>query len=139
MGGIVRASVDTVWLVVIGAEIAGRRFGCYLGDFLARTRRIINGHLNGLHVDVAVRAIIGTEAAADAPVLNGDFQAVAATNRANRASDHAQGIFTLPAGGSHEVVIETQTVSDQATDPIMGVCAGTNTLIATGAFVQIQH
>jgi hypothetical protein len=138
MCGIVGTSINTVGFIVFRTEIACGRFCLYLGNFSARMRQVVYRHLEGLHINVAVGAVVSTKATADAPVLNGDFQAIAPSNRPNRASHHAQGVLALATGSGHEIVVKTQTVANQAADTIVGVGTGAHTLITARAFFQVK-
>ena len=71
---VMRACVDTVGFIVIRTEVASRGLGAYLGDFSAGTCGIVGLHLEGMHVDISIGTIVGAQAAADAPVLNCDFE-----------------------------------------------------------------
>src|ERR1700687_4077694 len=97
MGGVVRAGVDATGLPVeADAEVA---HGC----FLLHDRDLFAGFwvgppfLERMHVDIAIRTILGAFAATDAPVLNDDLSRVAPAYRADGAADHAIRIETRPA------------------------------------------
>ena len=71
-------------------------------------------HRERMHVDIAVRAVLGAQAAADAPVLDDHFQRIAPPDGAHRAAHHAQRIAALAAGGRHQILVEAQAFADQA-------------------------
>ena len=89
MSRVVRTGIYTIGLIVIGTKIAGRRLGFDFCNFPRRIRGVLGRHLEGVHVDISVGTIVGAQAAADAPVLDGNLQAVAAADGPYRASDHA--------------------------------------------------
>ena len=68
---------------------------------------IIRHHFKWMKVDVAVGAILGTEAAADAPILDYNLKRIAAANRAHRAAHHAERIFALAARRRYKIIFET--------------------------------
>ena len=113
MGGVVRAGIDATGLGVIGAKIARRGFLLYDRSRASRRFRIGQIHGERMHVDVSVGAIVGAQAASDAPVLNDDFQRIAPANRADRAADHAQRVAALAAGSRHEIFVEAQALANQ--------------------------
>ena len=89
MRGIVRTRVNAAGLGMIVAEVAGRSLDAGAGDFPARVCGIVEFDWERMQVDVAVRAVVGAKAAANAPILDDDFERVAAADRPDRASDHA--------------------------------------------------
>src|SRR5215469_4554299 len=116
--GVVRAGVDAARLFQVRAEVAG---SCLLLDrrFLpAGIFGIVGKNFERVQVDVAVRAIASAQAATDAPVLDDDFERIAAANGPHRAADHAEGVAALAAGSGDEVVIEAQAVADEARDAV---------------------
>src|SRR5439155_9158035 len=52
-----------------------------------------------VHLNRAVGTLFGAQAAADAPVFDADFAVVAAVDRADRATGHADGIKAGAARG----------------------------------------
>ena len=134
MGRVVWAGVDAARLRQIVAQVAGGRFA----DFLCgRRAKSIFLH-NLLQVDVAVGTIVGTEPAADTPVLNNDFKGIPPANGADRAAHHEERVFALAAGGCDEEMVEAQAVAQETCDSIVGVGAGADTLVAAGAFFEIE-
>jgi len=99
MGGIMRASVDATGFFQIGAEIAARSFLLDGGFLAAGVLRVVGHDFERMQIDVAVRAVAGAKAAADAPVFNDDFERIAAANGAHRAADHAERVPALAATG----------------------------------------
>src|SRR5260370_36210862 len=102
MGGVVGAGVDATGLPVeADAQVA---HGC----FLLHDRDLFAGlwvgppFLERMHVDIAIRTILGALATADAPVLDDDLPRVAPANRADGAADHAVGIETGPSRAGYE-------------------------------------
>ena len=102
-------------------------------------RGIVEFDRERMQVDIPVGAVVRAEAAADAPVLDDDFERVAAANRAHRASDHAERVAALAAGGGDQVLVEAQAFADQASDTVMRVGAGAHALIAARAAFEIEH
>jgi hypothetical protein len=82
---------------MIVTEITRSSLYPHAGDFSARLRWIV--HLDGerMQIYVSVRAVIRTQAASDAPILNNHFQGVSAADRSYRATHHAQWIAALSA------------------------------------------
>jgi len=60
-----------------------------LAIFLPRVRGIVEFDGEWVQVDVAIRTVVGAEAAANAPILDDDFERVPAADRTHGASDHA--------------------------------------------------
>ena len=93
MCGVVRAGVDATGLRMFGAKIAGGRLflndGLFLSGMLVVSILVWRLRREGMHVDVSVRAIFRAEAAADAPILDNDFQRISAANRADGTTHHA--------------------------------------------------
>ena len=133
-GGIVRAGAHAVGLGEFGAQIADHGFGARLRLLLA----VRIGHLH--HVDVAVGAIGGAVAAADAPVLDHDIQRVLAADGAHRAARHAQRVHAGAATGGHQEILEAQAVAHQAGDAVVvRGHAGLDAFVAARALVEIQQ
>src|SRR4051812_16491733 len=104
MRGIMRTCVDAARLGAVSAEVAG--CGLLLGDgcFFRRyfwqcqaARRRIHGHLERMHADIAVRAVLRAQPAANAPILDDDFERITTADRTYRTPDHAQRIAALTA------------------------------------------
>src|SRR5687768_3109441 len=93
MERVVRAGIHARGLRVVAAEIARRGL---LADHRlapAGVLGILALHGERVQVDVAVRALVGAEAAADAPVLDDDLERVLmAADRADRAAHHAERV-----------------------------------------------
>src|SRR5579862_4043759 len=133
VGRVMRTSVHTARFFLIRAQITGGRFGAYLGYLSTGIDEIIDGNFKGMHIDVAVWAIIRTQATSNAPVLDYDLQAIATTDGANRTADHAKRVLAVAAGGRNQVFVPSQAIADQPADAIVGLRAGAHALIATGA------
>src|SRR5690242_7436687 len=112
MSGVMGTGVNAAGLLLVRAEIARCGLGVHLWNLFARMSDVLHGNVERMHVDVAVWAVVGAKTAADAPVFDNDFQAVSATDGADRAADHAKRIFTVAAGCSHQVLVPAQTVAD---------------------------
>jgi hypothetical protein len=96
-GRVVRTSVNAAWLRKARTKVAGR---CLLLDhrfFLALGIGQIRRHVERMHVDIAVRAIFSTEAAADAPIFDDHFQRIPAANRSHQGNRPCKG--DLGTGG----------------------------------------
>src|SRR5204863_326546 len=103
MGSIVRTRVYATGLGVIMAEITRCCLDARAGNFPSRMRGIVEFHRERMEVDIAVRAVVGAEAASDAPVFNDDFEGISAADRTYGAAHHAQRVAALPAGGGDQV------------------------------------
>ena len=139
MGRVMRACVNTVGFIVIRTEVASRGLGAYLGDFSAGICGIVGLHLEGMHIDISIGTVAGAQAATDAPVLNCDFETIPSADRSDRAPHHAQGVFALPARGSHQVVVQPQAIADQTADAVVRIRASPHALVASRTSVEIQH
>src|ERR1700694_1116597 len=106
MRGVMRTSVDAAWFFQVRAEIA--RSGFLLdGRLLAPgPLRIIHHHFEWMQIDVDVGAILRAEAAADAPILDDNFERISPSNRADRAADHAERVAALAAARGDKVLVE---------------------------------
>src|SRR5207253_2893765 len=89
-------------------------------------------------VDVAVWTVLGTEAAADAPVLDNDFERIAASDGADRAAHHAQRIAAVPARCGHQVLVETLPFAHQPRYAVVSIRAGPHARIAARAPLQVH-
>src|SRR5260370_5740330 len=139
VSGIVRASVDAAWFFQMRAEIARSSF-LLDGRLLAPgPLRIVNHHFEWMQIDVAVGAILRAEAAADAPILDDDFERISPSNRADRAADHAERVAALTATRGDEILIEAQTIADETRDAVVSVGASVDACIAARAVLQIQN
>jgi len=74
MRRIVRARVDAAWLFQVRAQIARSRFLFYSRFFAAGPLGIVHHHFERMQIDIAVGTILRAEAAANAPILDNDFQ-----------------------------------------------------------------
>src|SRR4051812_20445292 len=77
VGRIMRARINAAWFGMIVAKVAGCRLAPHASLLMfSRTRaqffqlKAVSISVERMHRDVAVRAIVGAHAAADAPVLN---------------------------------------------------------------------
>src|SRR5229473_423033 len=139
MRGVVRAGVDAARFFQVRAEIARSRFLLDRRLLVPGSLRIVDHHFEGVQIDVAVRTVLRAEAAADAPILDDDFQRIAPSNRTDRTADHAEWIAALPATRGDEILIETQTIADEPGDAVVRVGAGVDASIAARAILQIQN
>src|SRR5512138_570982 len=96
MRRVVRTRVHTVRLVILGTQVAGGGLGFDFGDLASQAGGVLGGDIERLHVDVAVGAVVGAQAAADAPVFDDDLQAVAPPDGPNGTAHHAERVFAVP-------------------------------------------
>ncbi len=96
LSGVVRAGVDAARLVVLPAQVAGGGLLPDDGLALARAVRVLALDLERMQVDVAVRAVVGAQAAADAPVLDDDLE------RVRRRRIEPTGQPTMQSGSRQE-------------------------------------
>ena len=139
MSGIVRTGVNATRFGVVVAQVAGCGFYAYASDFLSRVCGIIKLCGKRMKVDVSVGTIVRAQAATDTPVFDDDLKSIAAPNRADRATDHAERIAALAARSGHQVLIEAQTLADQSADALMCVGTGPHALVATRALLQVEN
>ena len=137
--GIVRAGVDAAWFFQVRAEIARSSFLLDHRLLAASSFRIVNHHFEWVQIDVAVRTILRAEAAADAPILDDDFERITPANRTHGAADHAQWVAALTATGGDEILVEAQAIADEPRDAVVCIGAGIDASIAARAIVQIQN
>src|SRR5882757_7840356 len=96
MGSVVRAGIHATGFLVIGTKVAPGGLVLHHRHFALRSGvHLLHGE--GVHVDVAVRAILGAQPTADTPVFNGDLQRIAAADGTYRAPDHTERIAALAA------------------------------------------
>ena len=138
MSCVVRAGVNTAGLRQIGAQVAGSSFLFYDRFGAAGMIGIFIHHLERMQIDIAVRTIARAQAATDAPILDDDFERIAAANGADRAAHHAQGIAALPATGGNQILLEAQAIADETGNTIVSVRAGIDAGVAASAFLQIE-
>ena len=139
MSRVVRARVDAAWFRMLRAEIA--RSGFLFHDRARTPRRIRIGNLNGkrMHVDIAVGTILRAQTATDAPVFDDHFQRIAAPNRTNGTTDHAERVAALPARGGYQVFVEAQAFANQARHAVVSASASPNARIAARATLEIEN
>jgi hypothetical protein len=94
----------------------GFRFGAtgpgVTGDFVNPAALVVLHH-----VDAAIRAVVGAEAAADAMVINLDFECPAfPVNRIDGATGEAVRVVAAPAGDGDKEVPESRSIADHAGD-----------------------
>src|SRR5579863_1668305 len=123
MGGVMRAGIHATRLGLIEAEIARCGFYLYAGNPPSRIREIVHFDGERMHIDVSVRTIVGTLTTANTPVLDNHFEGITATNRADRAADHAEWISALPARSGYQIAVETKSFTNQAAHAIVSVGA----------------
>src|SRR2546429_7239066 len=110
---VVWTGVYAAGFLQVRAKIAG---GCLLLDdrlLAAGILRIVRKNFEGMQIDIAVGAIPRAEPAADAPILDDDFERIAATDGANGAPDHAKRVAALAATRGHEIALKAQPVAHQ--------------------------
>ena len=137
MGSVMGTSIHAARLLLVETEIAGGCLGVDFRDFLSRMHKIIYLHIKRMHVDVAIRAGVGTETAADTPILNDNLQTVTSADGTYGAADHAQRIFAVAAGCSDEILIPAQPIANQSADALVGVSAGADALVASSTAFEI--
>src|SRR6266478_4453599 len=136
---VMRTRVHAARLFQVCAQIARRSFlldSCFLA---AGALGIVDHHFERMQVDVAVGTILRAEAAADAPILDDDFERIAPSNRADGAADHAERIAALPATGGDKILIEAQAIADEASDSVVRISASIHTGVAARAILQVQN
>src|SRR6202162_3363523 len=138
MSCVVRACVNTTGLGQIGAQVAGSGFLFYDCLGAAGTIGIFIQYLERMQIDIAVRAVARAQAAADAPILDDDFERIAAANGADRAAHPAEGVAALPTTGGNQILLEAQAIANETGNAIVSVRAGVNAGIAARAFLQIE-
>src|SRR2546421_12035987 len=122
--GVVRTGVNAAWFFQVRAEVTRSSFLLDRRLLAAGSLRIVNHHFERMQIDVAVRTILGAEAAADAPILDDDFERIAPANRADRAADHAKRVAALAATRSDKILVEAQAIADEPRDAVVCVGAG---------------
>ena len=139
MRGVVRACVDAAWFFQVRAKIARSSF-LSDGRFLAAAPlRIVNHHFERMQIYIAVGTILRTQAAADAPIFDNDFQRIAPANRTDGAADHAEWVAALAATRGHEILVEAQAIANETRDAIVRIGACVHASVATRAVLQIQN
>jgi len=136
---VVGTGINAVWLIMVWTEVASCGFHLHFCNVSAGTRTIFRLHLKGMHIDISIGTVVGAQTATDAPVLDGDFKAVASANSTHRAPDHAEWVFALAAGCGHEIVIETHAIANKTADAIVRISAGAHTLVTSSAPVEVEH
>ena len=86
---VVGTGIHTAWFSLVAAKIAGRRL--FLGRGLVVRRFSWDFFARGefVKIDVAVGAILRTQSATNAPVLDDDLERIATADRAHRTTNHA--------------------------------------------------
>src|SRR5690348_6083302 len=92
-----------------------------------------------MQIDIAIGTIARAEAAADAPILDDDFERIAAANRTNRAAHHAEGISALAATRGYKIAVKAQAVPHKPSDAIVRIGAGVHAGVAACAILQIEN
>src|SRR5262249_53752726 len=126
-------------LLEIVAKVAGGRL---LADHRlapARPGLVLDRDGEVVDVDVAVRAVLSAQPAADAPVLDEDLERVPATDRPDGTPDHAQRIAARAAGRRDQVLVEPKPVADEPGDAVVRVGARTHAQIAARAPIEVEE
>jgi hypothetical protein len=139
MRGIVRAGIDAAWFLQVRAKVAGSSLLLDDRFFAAGMFGIVGHHFERMQIDVAVGTVVRAQSAADAPVLNDDFERIAPTYRSHGAANHAERIAALAATGGDEVLIESEPVANQARDAVVGIGASVHASVATRTILQIEN
>src|SRR5262249_39516025 len=112
------AAVEERWAAaqpMVVLETAGKPIG--IGHSRAREKSPVAGFFGDqaeiVHLNGAIRALLGAEATADAPVFDHYLLVVAAVNGTDRTADHANRIEAGPAGRRHEVLAEARAVEKE--------------------------
>ena len=136
---IMRARVNTARFLQVRAEVAG--CGLLLDDRLLASGifRIVSQDFKGMQIDIAVGTIARAQSAADAPILDDDFERIAAANRADGAANHAKRVAALAATGTDEIAVEAQAVAHQARDSVVRISARVDAGIAARTVLQIEN
>jgi len=74
MRRVMRAGINTAGFRVVMTKIAGRGLHTHAGDPPPRMCRVVKLYRKWMQVDVAIGAVVGAQAAPDAPVLDDDFE-----------------------------------------------------------------
>src|SRR5262249_31727418 len=132
-GGAVRAGVHAARLLELRAQVAAGR--------LQPDDRFLPGlafslDLERVHVDVAVRTLLGPAPAPDAPVLDDDLQGPLAADGPDRAADHAQRIAAGAAGRGDQVLVVPEPVADEPRHAVVGLGARPDAGVASDAALQ---
>src|ERR1700686_2798525 len=117
--GVVRTGVNATRFFQVRAEIARSSFLLDRRLLAASSLRIVNHHFEGVQIDVAVRTILRAEAAADAPILDDDFERISPANRADGAADHTKRAAALAATRGDEILVEAQAIADEPRDAVV--------------------
>jgi hypothetical protein len=93
-----------------------------------------------VHLNRTIGAVVGTEAAADAPVLDDHLTLVAAMDRADRAADRANRVEAGTAGRRDQVLVEARSGEVQpAVAVVMRPGTGADALVAASAAIQVDE
>src|SRR5215471_10819649 len=139
VGGVVRAGVDAARLAVqLRAEVAHGRLLLDHRHLAAGLVRVVLHHLEAVHVDVTIRAVIGAVAAADAPGLDDHLARFLAMDGIDRTARHAVRVQTRTTGRGHQPVLEAQAVADQPRHAEVRVGTRLGALVAAGALGQVE-
>ncbi len=139
MRGVVRTSINAAWFFQVRAEIARSRFlldRCFL---VSGPLRIVNHHFEWVQINIAVRAILRAKAAANAPILDDNFERIASSNRANGAANHTERVAALAAARGDKILIEAQAVAHEASDAVVRVRASIHASITARTILQIEN
>ncbi len=133
-GGVVRAGEDAAYVTPIGrsddrrTQVAGRRHVLQAAALFAR-----------VHVNVAVRAIRGAQAAADAVTFDLDlFAKAVAMDCIDRTADEAVGVRAGAATAGHEPLVDSHAFAHQPRDAVVRVAAGFRAFVAAGAGFEVE-
>ena len=93
------------------------------------------------HQDIAVRTTIGTGAATDAGIIvDGHIASFAiTTNRAGRATNHANRVQAMHAGVGHHPVIMFGALPYESRIIVVCRCTRPDTIITSRATIQVDH
>src|ERR1035438_5311950 len=117
---------------MLGAQIAGGSLLFLYGDLPLH-------HLEWVHVDISVRAVFSAQPASDAPVLDDHFERIPPPDGAHRTTHHAERIAALAARGSHQILVESQSLANQSRHAVVRIGASAHAGVAAGAAFQIQY
>jgi hypothetical protein len=99
--------------------------------------RVMNRH----HLDTAVGTAVGARAATDAGLFidRNDSGTAFAGDCARRATDHADRVLAMHAGTGKHPVVKDDSLADKTGVAIVRRRAGSDTIIAAGASIQVNH
>ena len=111
VGGVMGAGVDATGIAAFFDAVVEIADGGLAALLELAGHRILD--FDGMKGDVAVGAVLGAFAAADAVILDDDGEAAGAVDGVDGAADEAFGITTTAATGGDEEFIEPQPIANE--------------------------